>query len=367
MYIVTNRKLYEKRKGLDIFGKKPAEKKPNSNGHNELRLLKADKKGKGFQVSVLDEKLTKQEVVGLKNRHNLKIDEELNYYASLQVACEIFEKATENETPIVCYVHGYNNDVSDVLDTAANIEKTYKVIVIIFTWPANGGGKLSGAAAYLSDKRDARASAGALERFIGKLHDYHQLLTDSMRAEMKKKALAKAGGNEQRYRSLYGELLEGQCTVPITLACHSMGNYVLKHSLASTESAVRQLVFDNVLLLAADTNNEKHEDWANALQVRNRQYAVINEKDFALGWSRRKPGEEQLARLGHYLFNLTAKRTIYVDVTGAKGVGSSHGYFCGRAVEENKTLRDLFNKIFRGGSIESELQYRTEINAYRIP
>ena len=51
----------------------------------------------------------------------------------------------------------------DVMDAAFDLEKRYEVEVIPFSWPANGGG-VGGKLSYLSDKRDARASAGALER-----------------------------------------------------------------------------------------------------------------------------------------------------------------------------------------------------------
>ena len=82
------------------------------------------------------------------------------------------------------------------------------------------------------------------------------------------------------------------------------------------------------------------------------------------GWSRVKPGEEQLARLGHYLMNLNAGNAHYLDVTRASDVGNLHGYFVGDPVKTNKDLRAMFGNLFEGGTAETNLTYRPDINAY---
>ena len=61
-----------------------------------------------------------------------------------------------------------------------------------------------------------------------------------------------------------------------------------------------RLLFDNVILAAADTNNERHADWVDKIRCRKRVFITINENDGALLASRIKSGPEQLARLGHY-------------------------------------------------------------------
>lgn len=60
-------------------------------------------------------------------------------------------------------VHGYNNTLNEVLDRAEAIEKLYDVEVLVFSWPSKGGG-VKGVASYKSDKSDAGASVGALDR-----------------------------------------------------------------------------------------------------------------------------------------------------------------------------------------------------------
>jgi hypothetical protein len=364
MYVVTNRRIYERREGLDVFGSTP-----NDEGPNELRLVKVTRQGAGYAIEpIKDKPLTRSELKDLKERFRLDLDASIEWYPSLRVACELMEQAAREKRHLLIVVHGYNNDMRDVLDTAEALEAQYNVIVVPFSWPANGGGKISGTAAYLDDKRDARASMDALNRFLGKVHLYHLKLTEARRDDLWKKAKGEVGGsgNLMAVQERFSQLLAEDCEVTLNLMCHSMGNYVLKYALRPSSSDAAKLIFDNISLVAADTNNEAHEVWAERLQVRNRLFVFINENDFALDWSRRKPGDEQGVRLGHYLRNLVARNVRYIDVTHADGVGNAHGYFVGRPVTQNATLKAVFTDAFEGGRAEERLDYAADLNAYRL-
>jgi esterase/lipase superfamily enzyme len=361
MYIVTNRELSLRAKGLNVFGSKP-----NRKGSNELRLVEVGRSGKKYSAKILVDELGTATKKKLKDEFKLEIDTGKAHYASLRVACDLMARAREEKKHVLFYVHGYNNDVTDIVQAALDLEATYNVIVVPFTWPANGGGSITGAAAYLSDKKDARASADALNSFIAKVHYYHALLTESRGRALWGRAAKKFPDNPQAMREHYAELQDRDCKVTLNLLCHSMGNYVLKQALRPSFTPARDLVFDNVCLVAADTNNENHADWAERIQFRNRLYITINENDFALKWSRRKPGSEQLARLGHYLKRLGARNAHYLDLTHADHVGSDHAYFKCEAVEKNRELRTLFARLFTGGVAEAALTYRADINAYRL-
>lgn len=358
MFVVTNRHFDEGKAGLKRFGDVP-----NPKGPNELRFVRVSRTGNKYRADLLDDELPKAEVALLKQKFNLKIDEKDKWYRSLKVACEINEEARRTGRHILLYVHGYNNDMSDVIGTCLQLEKLYKVTVVPFSWPANGGG-VTGTAAYLSDKQDARASADALNRTIEKLAFYHEKLTEGGRERLKKKASAKFPDNPTAWQQYYTELLEADCKIRISMMCHSMGNYLLKYALTPAASPARRLIFDNIGLVAADANNEDHQKWVEALQVRNRLYIVINENDFALQWSRRKPGDEQKARLGHYLKNLVARNPYYVNVTNASWVKKEHSYFCGKPVGENSKLKNMFSAILEGGVAEELLRFRSEGNFY---
>ena len=309
MFVITNRVVAENKTGLDAFGKEP-----NPAGPNELRIVEVTGTSK-FKVSVLKDQLKKPEVEALVKKYKLAIDPGKPWFVSLRVACELFDRIQNEGKQLLLFVHGYNNDMQDVLRTANELEKLYRLIVVPFSWPANGGGKVSGAAAYLSDKDDARSSATALHRTVEKIHFYHQLLTESARAHFLKEAQAKHEDNREQAYARFTQLMEQQCKASLNLLCHSMGNYVLKYASKPGNSSLRNLVFDNIGLVAADANNPGHEQWVQNLPTRNRLYVVINENDSALTWSRRKPGAEQKERLGHHLHKLCAKNAYYVVVT----------------------------------------------------
>lgn len=363
MYVVTNRKVNNRKEGLEVFGDMP-----NPAGPNELRLVKVTKQGSHHATELLTDKLTQAEVRALKQRHGLEIDERADWYASLRVACELMEQAVREKRHLLIFVHGYNNDMKDVLSTAERLETLYNVIVVPFSWPANGGGPVSGTLAYLDDKQDARVSMDALNRFFAKIRLYHEMLTKTGRRALWQRAVDEDGSRDNReaVQERFSELLHEDCPVKLNLLCHSMGNYVLKYALRPGAAAASQLIFDNVSLVAADTNNHDHPTWVERIQVRNRLYIVINENDFALGWSRRKPGAEQRVRLGHYLKNLVARNARYLDITRASAVGNTHGYFTGKPVESNAALKTLFQAAFEGGRAEEPLLYAADINAYRL-
>lgn len=362
MYVVTNRQIDESRKGLEMFGSTP-----NPAGPNELRLVEVTRKGNAYQADLLDDLLDAQEVAKLRKKFKLPDSYTGPYYASLRAACDTLSRARKENRQILIFVHGYNNDIADVLATAETLEATYRVVVVPFSWPANGGGAVAGTAAYLSDQQDARVSMDALNRFIDKIQFYHELLTRPARERLWAAALAEFPNDRAAAQAAYARRLADECGTTVNLACHSMGNYVLKYALTPGSAASRKLVFDNISLLAADANNPGHEAWVGNLQVRNRLYVLINENDYALEWSRRKPGDEQRERLGAYLRNLRAGNAYYIDVTGQPAVENAHTYFTGAPVAGNQALRDFFAAAFEGRRGEQPLVYAADLNLYRWP
>ncbi|RDX37269.1 alpha/beta hydrolase [Kangiella sp. HD9-110m-PIT-SAG07] len=358
MYFITNRAFDARLSGLDKLTKYP-----NPKGPNELSAIKVTG-DRTPQVELLDDEMAREEVKRCKQEFNLPIDEDDTHYASLKVACEVFREARSKNKSVLLYVHGYNNDVKDIYHSAREIERLYDVIVVPFTWPANGGGAMSGTLSYLADKRDARASDDALNRVIDIVGRYHRLLVQSTWNRLEKQASNKHPENPTKQREYLALLLERYCDMSVNLFCHSMGNYVLKHALKSTLAESRQLVFDNIVLVAADTNNEKHEEWVGELRCRKSLFITINADDFALSWSRRKPGEEQKARLGHYLRSLNAENALYVDFTNSKAVNRSHSYFDGDTVSRNKTVRRFFEKAFTAKNLLPYLEYQVHNNTY---
>ena len=104
------------------------------------------------------------------------------------------------------YVHGFTNTPGVVFDAVEAMNEYYKgkdVFVIPICWPAERVN-------YFGQKEDAPGAANAL-------------------------------------RSLVPGVMSA--TTPISVMCHSMGNYVLKKMAPETESEFR---FDNIFMVASD-------------------------------------------------------------------------------------------------------------------
>ncbi|VAW83582.1 hypothetical protein MNBD_GAMMA16-2107 [hydrothermal vent metagenome] len=231
------------------------------------------------------------------------------------------------------FVHGFNNDFKDVLERAHFFEKNYGVEVVVFTWPANGGG-IKGVVSYKSDKREAQLSVNALDRTFEKLSQY------------------------------FIDHRTSACNQSFSLVMHSMGNYLFKNLMKSSVYGGETLLFDNIIMAAADVNNKDHEEWVDRIAFRKRLYIMINEDDSALLTSRLKFGEKQRARLGHYTRNLNSNSAVYIDFTNAKHVKRSHAYF--EDAIKNKNVKDVFQKAFNGERAEKGLLYEAEMNAYSV-
>lgn len=369
MFLVTNREVDEASTTVKAFGDGP-----NPKGPNELRLAEATRKGGSWRIRILPDTITQPMAaeVGLVPDKDPVTNKELPIYASRYVA----RKVLASVNPAVCgikgkkgrhlvfFVHGFNNDVQSVLDRAEGIRRTYGVEVVPFSWPANGGG-VKGVASYKSDKRDALASVGAFDRALARLHQFVQEIHAERLATIEALANKKHGNDAAAWDAFFTKHAEAWCGFSVNLFAHSMGNYILKHHTGSSVYRNNLLVFDNALLVAADTNSEGHAEWIDRIPVRRRLFVTINEDDGALAASRLKMGEAQKARLGHYPYGLDARRAVYVDFTGQKKVGDSHAYFEGDPIG-NPVVKQFFNAAFRGECAERGLPYDVASNRYIV-
>ncbi len=320
MYIVTNRNLQPEQPPESRFGEFFNEKGPT-----ELRLAEAKKEDGEWQVEILPDQIVYQgqempasEAIFLREQERMKV----------------------RKQNCLFFVHGFNTSFENALDIGYSLEAIYSTTVILFTWPSNGSesrrvlDRSRGVLSYISDKREAAESIGALDRCFEAL------------------------------RSYLNKYQEQSCERSFNLACHSMGNYLLERLVRSGLYSMETIFFDNIALLAADVNNLDHEEWVDRLRYRKRLYITINENDFALAASRAKFGEQQLARLGHWVRNLVARNAFYVDLTDK--VGNSHGYFTDNSIE-NSHIRELFEDMFNGRHAEQKLEFISSLGLYKIP
>ncbi|MFK7961973.1 MAG: alpha/beta hydrolase [Phycisphaerales bacterium] len=367
MFVITNRQLHAGRKGLARLGHRP-----NEAGPNELRVVQARRRGRSWSINILPDRLTARyrTAIDLPARPTARErNSGKEYFASHYAAQMIFDRVNPQERGVegrnlVFFVHGYNNDLKAVLDRAEAFEQQYGVECLVFSWPANGGG-LRGVTSYLSDKRDAQASAPAFNRVLEKMHDALVGYNNDSHERIARRAVSRFPNDRAEQLRYVAERMERRCPFRVTMVAHSMGNYVLKQALRTTTTAADRLIFDNVVLAAADTNNLDHGLWVDRLNVRNRVYVTINEDDFALGASRMKIGDQQLARLGHSVSQLNSVRAFYVDFTGAPDVGRSHAYFEG-STAEHPAIRAFFHRAFNGERAETHLPYDAARNTHDV-
>jgi esterase/lipase superfamily enzyme len=268
---------------------------------------------------------------------------------------------------LLLFVHGFNNDMEAVLNRAHQLESLYGVEVLAFSWPANGGG-IAGVASYKSDKRDAKTSIGALDRVFEYMEKTLVGFNKDALDVVRRQAQAKFPTDSEKQDRYVASVAERDCPFKVSAMFHSMGNYLYKHLLLSTSSAGTGLIFDNVVLAAADANNAEHALWVDRIRCRSRVYVTINEDDRALSVSRLKSGEDQRARLGHYPYGLDSRQGVYVNFTDVQKVGDSHAYFESQPVT-NPRIKRFFLEAFNGGRAESiaNLSYDAATNMYRFP
>ena len=361
MYLITNRNIKENTGGLEaVF-----DEVPNRKGPNELRVAEIGKSGGKWRAEVLEDELGKAELAELVKIYDLPSGPDAHYYRDLEVAHRVVTRANKEKRNILIFVHGYNNDVKDVVERVDKLEKHYGVIVVPFSWPANGGG-FKGLADYKDDKNDAKASVVALDRLVGLIGRNLHIVTQKNLKRFRAQAQAKHPNDAEKAHTLYTRLVEKDCPFTLNLMLHSMGNYLFKQMFKSSISLGSGLVFDNVIMVAADANNLDHATWLERVRFKRRLYVTINENDQALAASRIKSGQDQLARLGHVLYGLNAARAHYVNFTDSAWVGNSHAYFEGNPRAKNDHVHNFFKAAVNGERADKWLRYKADINCYEL-
>ena len=136
------------------------------------------------------------------------------------------------------FIHGYNVSFKEALTSAATLKRNFStarsgpgVNVVLFSWPSDGS--MMPYIAYANDRQDAAASGPAFARGLLKLTDF-----------------------------LRGATPEEACDQRIHLVAHSMGNYVLRHTvqeITAHASGRPVRIFDQVFLMAADEDDDAFE------------------------------------------------------------------------------------------------------------
>lgn len=295
VYFITNRNPVPD-------GGNPTDFGPGFNplGVDELRL--------GFATFVVDQ--------GVPRRLALQVLAEAPGapLPSERIFQELRAEMLNGNTETIVFVHGYNVSFGGALSAAADLQKKYRPSgktpnVIVFSWPSDGSlvrpAHLADVIAYKADRNDARASGSAFCRAMLKAADF---MAEIRRADA--------------------------CKGRIHLLAHSMGNYVVRNGL---QDALRHIagalprIFDTVLLMAADEDNDAFEVEHKLLRLPEMSHAIAiyaNRGDLALTFSdKAKNNPARLGLQGPRLpLNLTGN-TSYVDVSDLIDGVVEHSYF----------------------------------------
>lgn len=342
---------------------------------------------------VLEDDLPEEAIESLKNNtrmisDNLRVGEAWNDdlkktdSKSTEWKCDIFEDAPPNETttqeaqaaykklvdtakdhnrPILLYAHGYNNKVTTPLQATSVLREKYDCEVICFMWPTDGV-----TLKYDKDREDARITARPFLRFLRKSEYYLQHANN---------------------------------TQPVTLLCHSMGNYVLKNAInTDVENSPYQkegkdtlsTLFTNIILTGADVDSEGHVEWVSELKPKQKLFICINRGDKVLwlsdavagrvfnatNWLQKMflLGDDHKPRLGQTLSDIkpTSDR-IYVDIDVGKenpwdlfqGLEGEHWYHLGGQGDIETFYKDAIHSNWKKEDYKSFLD-EDDGNYYKI-
>ena len=308
--IVTNRNLVAGATDDALFGDEY-----NTKGPSELRIAKADYASGSWQVSLVEE------------------PEPLDPAAlpSRMIFDEVRRSLIDRGRHCVVFLHAFNQPFATSLKKCKEIQDTYGVEVIGFSWPSNTGG--IGISEYVAAKASARLSVNALDRMLQKLSTY-----------------------------LGGHLLE-DCGLSFNLLAHGTSVSMLENLVRLPLFSRRARIFDNVILHQADVDNPNHAEWVDRARIGKRVYITLNESDHVLKWA---DLNFQPDRLGNTCKNLKSKHAKYVDFTDTDLVESAHRIYW--KSRHNPHVRGVFRRALHGSRAEigDGLSYDPEKSVYSV-
>ena len=265
---------------------------------------------------------------------------------SVNVFQRVREKMTEKRRDTVVFIHGYNVSFAAALKSAAYLKTNFStaaggdgVNVVLFSWPSDGS--MMPYIAYANDRQDAAASGPAFARGLLKLGDF-----------------------------LRGSTAEEACDQRIHLVAHSMGNYVLRHTVQEilAQSPGRPArIFDQVFLMAADEDDDtfEHDHKLKQLpRLAKRVNVYFNNEDRAMAVSDKTKGNpDRLGDDGPRVPRSIPGKVTLIDCTPVVGGAIEHSYF----LNTPKVIADM-RKVLAGMPSDQipDRDYIQETNRYRL-
>ena len=302
-------------------------------------------------AEVSGEKLDKYDLYLAPERLTVDYDRKIKGAAgsvlgSKNVFNRVRGKMLQHQRDTVVFVHGYNVSFREALTSAAHLKRNFStakggpgVNVVAFSWPSDGS--MMPYIAYGNDRQDAAASGPAFARGLLKLADF-----------------------------LRGSTPEEACAHKIHLVAHSMGNYVLRHTVQEyiRQSSGRPVrLFDQVFLMAADEDDdafEKDYKLKPLPRLAKRVNVYFNNNDAAMAVSDKTKGNpDRLGDDGPRVPRAIPGKVSLIDVTPAVDDPVGHSYF----LDSPRVVEDMVEVL--SGKASKDIggrDYDQETNRYRL-
>ena len=336
VYFGTNRKPNRKT-APDDFGRGFGE-----DGLANLRFGMAEVTGDKldtYDLYIAPEKLRKEPGLKIEDGHGSTL-------GSINVFNRVRQKMITHARDTVIFIHGYNVSFKEALTSAARLKLNFStdaggssVNVVLFSWPSDGSWMPF--IAYANDRQDAAASGPAFARGLLKLADF-----------------------------LRGSTPEEACNQRIHLVAHSMGNYVLRHTVQEivAQSPGRPVrIFDQIFLMAADEDDDafEHDYKLKTLpRLAKRVNVYFNNEDRAMAISDKTKGNpDRLGDDGPRVPRGIPGKVTLIDCTPVVEGIVEHSYFL-----DTPTVVADMNKVLIGTQTDKipGRKYLQETNRYRL-
>jgi hypothetical protein len=220
----------------------------------------------------------------------------------------------------VLYVHGDGKTFEQAVNRGLIIQNTYKIRVIVFSWPSKDLNK-KGIENFKNSYQNIEKS---INHFISILRIISCL------------------------RNSNTDFLHDN---KFSLFIHSLGNYYLECMVNNNLLLESQsLLFDNVIINAAAVEQKNHNKWIEQLLFQKNIFIIQNKHDVNLKGLRifSKHGKQ----LGEKAKYPLANNAIYFNFSKSVGfripTGSSHSYYFGKVPESNKNISLFYFEILHG-------------------
>jgi hypothetical protein len=222
------------------------------------------------------------------------------------------------------FVHGDGKTYKESVQRGFDIQNTYNVNVIVFSWPSEVP-DINGLKNIKNSEKNVSKSVGHFNQMLSFMQDFRE--------------------SNNAFRE----------NANLSMLLHSLGNLHIMKLVDSTNSErIYDTIFENVIMNSAAVNRENHEDWVEKINFQKRIYITNNHYDFSLKGLHlyTKHGNQ----LGEEFSAPTAKNANYVHFTEAVGfrtpTSNTHTYFIGAITKESQNIRGFYYDVFHGIDID---------------